>query len=221
MKKPKTSKNSITKYLNDYKTKYSALEVEKLSAFFEEFNLHCLISSNEKRKMRDDLLKAFDYYKNNGVSIDTAIQRLSNNNLGGFYAKSSSLWFALDDAAKIYPFSLGHGSMSLFRLSAYMKKPIVPELLQIALTFTIKRFPLFATTIKKGLFWHYLDSIKRRFTVEKESTAPVRPMPVSSSYSTTFRVLYYENRISIEFFHVLTDGIGGMEFLKCLIGEYL
>ncbi|MBO5712921.1 MAG: hypothetical protein J6R88_01800 [Clostridia bacterium] len=221
MKKQKTAKNSTTKYLSDLKTKYSALELEKLSAFFNEFNFHCLLSKNEKRKMKDDLLKAFEYYRNSGVSLDTALNRLSNENLGGFYAKPSSLWFTLDDAAKVYPFSLGHGSMSLFRLSAYMKKAIVPELLQIALTFTIKRFPTFATTIKKGVFWHYLDSIKCRFAVEKESTAPVRPIPVSKSLSPSFRVLYYQNRISVEFFHVLTDGAGGIEFLKCLISEYL
>ena len=37
----------------------------------------------------------------------------------------------------------------------------------------------------------------------------------------SFRVLYYKRRISVEFFHVLTDGIGGMTFLKTLTAEYL
>lgn len=36
-----------------------------------------------------------------------------------------------------------------------------------------------------------------------------------------FRVLYYQNRISAEFFHALTDGSGGMIFLKTLTAAYL
>lgn len=31
----------------------------------------------------------------------------------------------------------------------------------------------------------------------------------------------YQNRISVEFFHILTDGTGGMTFLKTLAAEYL
>ena len=60
------------------------------------------------------------------------------------------------------------GTVPMFRLSVYLKEEVVPEILQIALDFTIKRFPSFATTLKKGFFWHYLDSTKRRFTVEPE-----------------------------------------------------
>ena len=34
-------------------------------------------------------------------------------------------------------------------------------------------------------------------------------------------MLYYKNRVSIEVFHSITDGLGGMEFFKTLIFEYL
>lgn len=204
-----------------YKEALSENQISKLDGFFKEFNIHCLINKKDKRKMREDLENAILYYVANGVTLDEALNRLDNENLGGFYAKPSTLWFPLDDAAKIYPFSLGHGVMSLFRISAYLKKPIIPELLQIALTFTIKRFPSFATTIKKGVFWHYLDTSKRRYTIEKEIDAPCRPIAVFKSASQSFRVLYYNNRISVEFFHVLTDGTGGAEFVKVLISEYL
>lgn len=36
-----------------------------------------------------------------------------------------------------------------------------------------------------------------------------------------FRVLYDRNRIAVEFFHALTDGNGGLIFLKTLAAEYL
>ena len=36
-----------------------------------------------------------------------------------------------------------------------------------------------------------------------------------------FRVLVYRDRIAVEFFHALTDGTGGLIFLKTLVAEYL
>ena len=160
------------------------------------------------------------YYLDAGIPVDLALQRLDLANLGGFYARPATRWFALDYAAKIYPLSLAHGQISLFRLSVYLKAPVQPEILQIALTFTIKRFPQFATTLKKGFFWHYLDSTKGHYPVMEEVERPLYPIRVSLSGSKTFKVLYFQNRISVEIFHALTDGSGGMVFLKTLIREY-
>ena len=36
-----------------------------------------------------------------------------------------------------------------------------------------------------------------------------------------FRVSYYKNRINLEVFHVLTDGMGGINFLRELTYQYL
>ena len=36
-----------------------------------------------------------------------------------------------------------------------------------------------------------------------------------------FRVSYYKKRIAVDFFHVVTDGTGGMSFLKTLVAEYI
>ncbi|MGM9641163.1 MAG: hypothetical protein ACI3V3_07325 [Faecousia sp.] len=196
-------------------------EQQALATYFEDLNSHILLSKDERRRMHQDFESAIRYYLESGVSLKEALERLDPIHLGGFYARPPILWFPLDDAAKIYPLSMKHGTMALFRLSATLKAPVVPELLQIALTFTIKRFPSFATTLKKGFFWHYLDTTKRRFCIEPETEIPCRPMIVSHSGSQTFRVLYYEKRISVEFFHVLTDGTGGMTFLKVLLAEYL
>ncbi len=196
-------------------------KAELVGDFFANFRAHCLIAKKDKRKMQADFERAILHYINTGVSLDDALDLLNIKYLGGFYARSPVLWFPLDDAAKIYPLSMEHGVMSIFRLSAYLKQPVIPELLQMALNFTIKRFPSFATTLKKGVFWHYLDTTKRRFRVEQEKDIPCQSMKVALSGSQSFRVLYYNNRISVEFFHVLTDGVGGMTFLKALTAEYL
>lgn len=47
------------------------------------------------------------------------------------------------------------------------------------------------------------------------------PLDDAAKIYPPFRVKYYKNRISIEFFYVLTDGRGGMGFLKALTSEYL
>lgn len=210
--------------ISPFKAYLSGLEeqdAEQLNSFFAEFDGHCFLPKAEKDRLREDFEHAILYYAGTGVSREEALERLNVAHLGGFYARPPVLWFPLDDAAKIYPLSMKHGQMSVFRLAAYLKSPVVPELLQMALNFTIRRFPSFATTLKQGFFWHYLDTAKRRFCAEQESGIPCQPLKISQSGSQSFRLLYWENRISVEFFHVLTDGTGGMIFFKVLLAEYL
>jgi len=204
-----------------YRQTLTEAELGILEQFFSEIDSHVSLAYGEKDKIRIDFENALLHFDSIGVQLEDALTRLSIENLGGFYARPPILWYALDDAATIYPLSMRHGQMSVFRLSVYCKSPIVQELLQMALTFTIKRFPTFATTVKKGFFWHYLDATKRRYSIQPESDIPCKPLKVSLSGSQSFRVLYFRNSISVEFFHALTDGAGGMVFLKTLTAEYL
>ncbi len=213
-------KSSIDSFI-EYTDKLPRERVKELQGFFAEFSTHCLLENSEKKRLQKDFEAAILYYTSMGVSQEKALKLLDVKNLGGFYARPSILWFPLDDAAKIYPLSMERGRMSVFRLSVYLKRDVVPELLQMALNFTVKRFPSFATTLKKGFFWHYLSATKRRFCVEPEKDVPCQPLKVARSGSQSFRVIYYNRRISVEFFHVLTDGTGGMTFLKTLTAEYL
>ena len=194
---------------------------ELLNQYFEKLSHRISMAKKQKNQMVEDFENGFLYYSRIEVDIGEAVQRLDTAKLGDFYATPPILWFPLDDAAKIYPLSMQKNQMSVFRLSAYMKEDVVPELLQLALTFAIKRFPSFATTVKKGFFWHYMDSTKRRFQVEPEVDIPCRPLNVSGSHAPSFRILYYKKRIGIEYFHILTDGNGGLIFLKTIVAEYL
>lgn len=204
-----------------YQQKLPEADQTAISDFFTELHTHISIDPKERAQIREDFEKALLYYDRMGIPLAIALERLTIDNLGGFYARPPILWYGLDDAAKIYPLSMKHGQMSVFRLSVYFTKPVIPELLQMALTFTIKRFPSFATTVKKGFFWHYLDATKRRYCIQEEFGIPCRPLKIFRSGSQSFRVLYYNNRMSVEYFHVLTDGTGGMVFLKTLAAEYL
>lgn len=168
-----------------------------------------------------DYERALLAYRDAGVPVSEAASRLDPTALGGYYARPSKAWYPLDSSAKVYPLSMARSKMAVFRLSAYLKEDVEPALLQIALNETITRFPYFAVCVRKGFFWHYLDSLKRRFDVEAEMGPPCQVMNVATSRSPAFRVLYYKNRVSVEFFHLLTDGTGGMIFLKSLTAAYL
>ena len=213
----KITKSEFSVFLQGLTAEEQAL----IEAFFAEFDLHFLLSKAERKLFRLDFEAAIMLLYGQGVPMQEILSRLALSNLGGFYARPSMVWFPLDNAAKIYPISMEHGRQLVFRLSIYLKEDIQPVLLQMALSFTVKRFPSFATTLKKGIFWHYLDAVKKHFPIEEEHDVPCQPIKVSLSGSQPFRLMYYKNRISAEFFHVLTDGTGALIFLKALVSEYL
>lgn len=127
----------------------------------------------------------------------------------------------LDNAAKIYPASMRRDWMAMFRLSATLVEPVDPETLRAALARTLRRFPWFAVRLKSGMFWHYLEHNDKAPILEEDVCNPCMPMRAKDSHGYAFRVRYYENRIAVEIFHILTDGTGGLCFLKTLVAEYL
>ncbi|MEA4998652.1 MAG: hypothetical protein VB087_04600 [Candidatus Limiplasma sp.] len=168
-----------------------------------------------------DHVDALRWYADHGLTLEAAMKRLDPAQLSDFYLRERTAWYPLDTAAKVYPLSMGLKRMMMFRMSFYLKNPVEPEILQMALTYTIKRFPYFATTIKCGFFWHYIDSAMRRYAARPETKPPCAPIRLNSISSPTFRVVWFQNRVSVEFFHVLTDGTGASIFLKTLLREYL
>ncbi|MBR0138360.1 MAG: hypothetical protein IJM15_08105 [Erysipelotrichaceae bacterium] len=130
-------------------------------------------------------------------------------------------WFKLDNAAKIYPPMITRHWSPMFRLSADLTEDIDPDILAQAQIKALKRFPTFATTLKKGLFWYYLEQIEGQPPILQDVNNPLQRLHFHRNNGFLYRILYYENRIAIEFFHSLTDGTGGFTFLMSLINEYL
>ena len=137
------------------------------------------------------------------------------------FKKDESKWYSLDTSSKIYPLSMNEEWMSVFRLSLYLNDDINEIVLQMALNYTIRRFPLFSTSIHKGFFWNYLDYQNIRIKVYKEDNIPCSRLNISKVNKSAFRVIYYKNRISCEYFHLICDAHGGMIFLTSLVNEYL
>lgn len=131
-------------------------------------------------------------------------------------------WFKVDNAGKIFPGQRTETWSNVFRVSVVLKEKIVPEILEQALEDVLPRFPCFDVKIKKGFFWYYLQ--------ENEYAAPPVMLDVNNpchrikwneNNHFLFKVYYYDKRISVDFFHVLTDGYGGSLFLCTLAARYL
>lgn len=135
--------------------------------------------------------------------------------------KAPLRWVRLDNAAKIYPAARRRNWTNLFRQSVTLKEDVNPVVLQQALDITVKRFPTIAARLRKGTFWYYLHQVAEAPKIREEYSYPLIYMDRKEVTECAFRVILYKNRIAVEFFHSLTDGTGGLVFLKTLAAEYL
>lgn len=130
-------------------------------------------------------------------------------------------WFKLDNAGKLYPAIATSTWSSIFRLSVVLKEQIDPELLQTAVDKVLPRFPTMAVRMRRGFFWYYLEANQQRLEVLADAGHPCMRIQWKENNGYLLRVLYYERRISVEFFHSIADGSGAMVFVKTLAAEYL
>ena len=130
-------------------------------------------------------------------------------------------WFKLDNAGKLYPAIATSRWSSVFRASVVLKEAINPGLLQSAVDKVLPRFPSMAVQMRRGFFWYYLEANPRQLPVMPDVGHPCMRFRWNENNGFLIRVLYDSRRISVEFFHSITDGSGGMIFLKTLTAEYL
>ena len=130
-------------------------------------------------------------------------------------------WMTLDNAAKIFPAALSRNWSNVFRISATLRDPVDTACLQEALDSIVKRFPSTAVCIKPGFFWYYIEQLPHAPKIMEEKPYPLSRMPFDDIRKCAFRVLVYNRRIAVEFFHAVTDGNGGLVFVKTLVAEYL
>ena len=130
-------------------------------------------------------------------------------------------WMRLDNAAKIYPAARRRNWSNVFRLSASLREPIDKTVMQSALDVTARRFPSIAVRMRRGMFWYYLEEMPSAPEIAEEKCYPIARMSDKELKSAALRVIVYKNRVACEYFHALTDGTGGMIFLKTLVAEYI
>lgn len=131
-------------------------------------------------------------------------------------------WDKLDNTAHLFPVIAGESMSNVYRISVILEEEIEPEYLQEALAIVLPKMDGFNLRLRRGIFWYYFEENgKSAPSVHKERDFPCRFIKENKNQSYLFRVSYYKCRINLEVFHVLTDGMGGINFLKELTYQYL
>lgn len=131
-------------------------------------------------------------------------------------------WDKLDNTANLFPVIAGDSLTNTYRISCTLTEEIDQATLQKALDIVTPKIPGFNLRLRHGVFWYYFEENgKKAPKVVKEHTYPCRFIHASRNNSYLFRVSYYKRRINLEVFHVLTDGMGGINFLRELVYQYL
>lgn len=179
----------------------------------------CAYGCNSHFHYKKDRWHAYLVY---GLKEDEDDFKEINRFLNRYMCQEKMLrWMRLDNAAKIYPAARSQNWSNMFRLSATLTEQIDVETMQSALDVTVRRFPSIAARLRRGVFWYYLQQLKHAPKIRQELSYPLARMSRREARECALRVIVYQNRVAVEFFHSLTDGFGGMVFLKTLIAEYL
>ncbi len=136
--------------------------------------------------------------------------------------KKEIKWDKLDNTAHIFPVIAGESMSNVYRISVTLGEEIRQELLQEALERVLPWFEVFKVRIRYGVFWYYFETNQKQAPkVKQEYRYPCQFISPNRNRNYLFRVNYYKNRINLEVFHVLTDGMGGITFLRELTYQYL
>ena len=130
---------------------------------------------------------------------------------------NKEFWYPLDNAAKIFPAITTDEVTSVFRISANLKQRINIKCLFKAVRSIESRFPYYKVRLKKGFFWYYFESTEFLTPIEVDDQISCRSFLHGDNL---FRILVYNNQLSVEFSHVLADGGGAFEYFKTLLVRY-
>jgi NRPS condensation-like uncharacterized protein len=131
-------------------------------------------------------------------------------------------WDRLDNTANLFPSIAGDDMTNVYRIAVTLTEDVEPEYLQRALDLVLPKFDGFNLRLRRGMFWYYFEENgKPAPKVTEEINFPCRYIRANRNRSYLFRVTYYRNRINLEVFHVLTDGMGGLNFIRELTYQYL
>ncbi|MGN0313773.1 MAG: hypothetical protein ACI4EG_03160 [Fusicatenibacter sp.] len=128
--------------------------------------------------------------------------------------------YPLDNSGIIHLAVLKNGCSNSFRISVTLTREVDPQLLQEALNIVTPRFPTMIAGIDSGFFRHWVVPVQSPPTVQPDCSL-LAYMPPEQIQNCGMRVLYRNTQIAVEFFHSLTDGFGGIQFLKALLAVYL
>lgn len=154
--------------------------------------------------------------------VNDKIKNMSKEKKEKQVRKTNIRWEKLDNTAHLFPVIAGESMTNVYRISVVLKEDVDRELLQQALDTVLPKFDGFNLRLRTGMFWYYFEENgKKAPKVVEENNFPCRMIRPNRNRSYLFRVTYFKKRINLEVFHVLTDGMGGINFLRELTYQYL
>jgi len=129
-------------------------------------------------------------------------------------------WTKLDNASKIFPSTMTTRDTKVFRFSCYLKEAVDEKALEKAIPPTLESFPIYKSVLRRGVFWYYLEESTLVPSVEVENKTICAPLYLKEERGLLFRVFYFNNRLSVEIFHALSDGAGAIWFFETLLYHY-
>ena len=134
----------------------------------------------------------------------------------------NSDWYKMDNVAKVFLASHNKRNPRSIRVSCVLNESIDRDVLERALSLTVKERPQFQVRIRRGFFWNYLEHTDVMPVAVPETLGPC-PSLYGESYKGVLHYLvsYYNNRINIDMSHAISDGTGAFTLLKLLVFNYL
>lgn len=126
----------------------------------------------------------------------------------------------IDNTAKIFSLDFIKNA-NVFRFSIVLKDKVKKEILKEAVDLSLESHSSFKVKLKSGLFWDYFEYNDKDFVVKKSSKRGFNRFNYYKNNGYLIKVRYYKNMINIDFFHLLTDGAGAINFVKSVLSNYL
>lgn len=127
----------------------------------------------------------------------------------------------LDDQAKIFSLSFNKQDTSIFRISITLKEKINPQVLKEAVNETMKYFKDFKVKLRYGLFMYKLVENNRDIIIHKNEEYDFTSFHNKDNNYYLFKINYEDNTISIDYLHLLTDGLRANKFLTEIAYKYI
>lgn len=128
-------------------------------------------------------------------------------------------WTRLENSAIIYPSCRTRKYATVYRMAVTLDATVDPAQLDSALQTVIRRFPSFRYSIRRGMFWWFLQKLENDPAVG--SFRRLTPIDVKRNGGYMFSLTCDGPRICLDVYHALTDGTGALTFLLSLVAEYL
>lgn len=126
----------------------------------------------------------------------------------------------IDNTAKIFSLDFIKNA-NVFRVSIVLKDKVKKEVLKQAVDKSLDSHSSFKVKLKSGLFWDYFEYNDKDFIVKRASRRGFNRFNYFKNNGYLVKVRYYRNKINIDFFHLLTDGAGALNFITSVVSNYL